>query len=90
MKVYRVYGSAGEWEDHVTWTADCFFTQKSAEDYVSLCMSIVKKIEERAEKSKNTYLFRAKALYKFLTPIDPQYSQGTYLCYDIEELEVGE
>ena len=49
MKIYRVVGSTGEYEDSVEWTAKCFFDEDKASAFVEECKTFADWLMEDVE-----------------------------------------
>jgi len=53
MKIYRVVGNTGDYEDSVEWTAKCFFDEDKALAFVEDCNAFANWLMEEDEEDKD-------------------------------------
>ena len=86
MKVFRVIGTTGEYDDSIEWTAKCFFEEDKALAFVEECKTFADWLMEADEDAYPRYYNIED--YREISPdkhIMVDYT-GTY--YQIEELEI--
>jgi len=87
MKVYRVVGSTGEYEDYHEWTAQTFKDKQEAEMFMSECIKYAdKKFKEASKEDDSVYI--GSYVEEHNSPDEGFTLDYNGTSYEIEELDV--